>query len=289
MEIDLHCPKCKKLFSTKYSLERHKQTSKTCGAPKSKSSSKESKESKKLEYHCQFCTFKSKLKANVKRHEETCKKAESTLKEKEIAELQNQVKELKTQVKQIGKLNEQVVFLKGKVEGLCEAAKRKSRTKNTTVSETVVPFTRERIDEYVIEHYNVDLFQKGISGLVQLIKTMVILENGKKIYQCSGADTRKKFEMVIETDAGNGMEWKTDPGGSFIFDNLFDSIKEANLIDGYYDCIIKAKYYNSAAKAAATDQVSPIYCAILEKSEDHVKRKAIHREIMKRLAVILKE
>jgi hypothetical protein len=76
--------------------------------------------------------------------------------------------------------------------------------------------------------------------------------------------TRKKFEMVIETDTGDRMEWKTDPGGSFILDNLFDS---------YFDFILQAKYDNPAAKAAVTDQVSFIYYAILEKSEDHVKRK----------------
>jgi DNA repair exonuclease SbcCD ATPase subunit len=212
---ELICDICEKTYSSVYTLERHKRTSKSCCSIDVK------------KFTCEWCNFESTLKYNLLSHQEGCKyQGKHTEKITAVANKYKKVidtvraknKELKEQV---ASLTKQVASLQGKIEVL---EKRPPSTviknkniyinKNNKIQfvmcDKIKPLTDKTIDEAIADgSYTFDHFIRGIPGLIDFIAP-IIKQEEERNYACTDG-ARNKFKRLDED-----RDWVDDKKAEYI-------------------------------------------------------------------------
>lgn len=260
-------------------IHLYQKTSKKCS-----SDSKDDKNAQSTVYNCEFCSYNSPFKYSIDRHIQTCVGYKNNKIETLKHELENLLLESNTKQKElestIEKLKYENVFLKGRIQGICDGTRKtnKLHIENTREYDTIsepVSLTREYIDNN-IHLYTIDLFRQGAIGLVKFFE-LLMTDNKKKgrSYKCRD-QSRKKFSRFTE----NGV-WKDDFKGEFILQNLYDSIKESGVIDNYWNEVLK----NKKTPDEILENIQFVTYGIDDKKGDY--RTKLHKEFIKELIILL--
>jgi metal-responsive CopG/Arc/MetJ family transcriptional regulator len=250
------CKYCEKDFSTKGSLTRHQNTSKSCLIPR---------ENDRKCYTCKFCNLSFTQKPSLNSHLLKCPS-------KKIYELQNTIKSnkgdyqkeilsLKLKNKKLKKIieekDEEIIALKcktskadGKVEvydKVCDKVLDKPTVTNTTTYihpklanlpiTHIHPLTEDYVKKRVANgEYTFDHYRKGEDGIVDFINSITMCENDDGVVERNYVSTdasRDSFHRLVET-----KEWEKDKGGKFI-DVILDTLE--NRVHGYQKRLVNEK------------------------------------------------
>jgi len=216
------CDHCSKQFSSKSSLTNHQKTAKYCLDIQGKNLPST--------YKCKGCGKEFTRKYHFDRHGDKCifyvkyisKRKENVYKQK--------IKKQKRQIKMLQRINKRMDKKlsenKGKIKVLEDGSTRpiNNTTYNnskllTIKTDNISPLTYYNVFENVNEGmYTKEMFDRGISGIVEFISNMIIYENDsgeiERNYACTDT-SRHKFHRLIDTN-----EWKSDNGAHFLTDIL---------------------------------------------------------------------
>ena len=188
----MECNFCKKTFTNKSSLNKHKITTKYC--------LKIQGEISKNTFECYSCkkTFTSKQSLSI--HEKTCEKIklENEIriiisdKDKELIKKNIIIEQLQ---KQGDEYKEQIKELQDKLERLATTAISKPTTNNTKIT-FIAPLdlSHERISNIITTKLNGDHIVDGMAGIAKFVKDEIITsEDGTLLYGCVDA-SRQVFK-----------------------------------------------------------------------------------------------
>jgi hypothetical protein len=214
----MDCRFCKKIFSTKSSLNNHQKTAKYC-------LSLQDKDMQITKFDCEFCDKHFTSNKQLLSHLLNCKNKEKEQelenlrneKEQELENLRNEkdkiIIKLNTQIenfeKQENNYKEQIKELQNKLERTLAKAIEKPTTTNNTVNNKIelhtFPSQRE-IDRKIESQFNDKYLLDGMKGVVQFVYDHIVkLEDGSIAYACF--DTSRQ---IFKYKDGNGNEIK-DP------------------------------------------------------------------------------
>ena len=256
-----YCKSCKKEFSTKGTLTRHQNTTKSC---------LNRKNNPEKSYCCVYCEQHFTQSSNLNRHMQNCsakykienKKYIKAQKEKYLSKIslleetnktiQNELNEYKAKNKKLKILvkerDEQIVDLKVNYESgkkevyreVCTKVLDKSTVTNNTAYihpklvnlpiTNIQPLTEDYVKDKVGNgEYTFDNYLKGENGLVDFIYSITMRENDdgaiERNYVCTDP-SRDSYHRLVET-----KEWQKDKGGKFV-DVILDTL--SNKVDDYH-------------------------------------------------------
>lgn len=230
---DLVCDKCKRSFSSKYTLTRHRATAVYCSGFLS----------------CKYCSFKTKRKDNLNVHIEVCREEYIAQKDKTIENLNDHLTEkdktieslgeqltekdktlnlAKTKIKMLKKEIGELKLSLAEDNGQIKVYKERpgNVTNNQYVNkllqvkcDTIRPFTIETVREDVKDgKYTFDKFIQAEKGLLEFISD-IIAQDDQRSYVCTDS-SRQRFHRLLES-----REWKDDNGATFL-NKVLDELKE---------------------------------------------------------------
>lgn len=267
------CSVCKNSFSTKSALVKHRKTAKYCIQPKEVDEETDIDISVPKLLKCRYCQYKSKVKANLLRHEEKCKcktGEEESVKEELINQMEIKLREQESrllaqddEILELGRLLDEVKRSKeielARLEGALGIGlpkgiigKQKRSPKLQSVEPPPVPFTRKLIDDN-LHLFTFEIFMKFEKGIADFIKTIT---DDCKSYYCSDK-SRRGFKRFDEN-----CKWVADPKGMFV-EEVFASLRENIFpsIDEYYKRVLNIDNYSDKDDVPAFHQRADAICA----------------------------
>ena len=227
----MECNFCKKIFTNKSSLNKHKLTTKYC--------LKIQGEISKNAFKCRSCDNTFTIKQSLSIHEKTCEKIKL---EKEISIiLSDKDKELikkdiliETYKCQIQKQQDQIKELQDKLERLATTAISKPTTTNNNTKITFngsLDLSREHIFNIVKNKLNGDHIVDGMAGIARFVKDEIITDkDGNLLYNCVDA-SRQIFKFK-----NNNGDISKDRKASKLIGAIQPALKEkTNDLYFYYD------------------------------------------------------
>ena len=217
---NIKCEYCKKIFSTKSSLNNHQKTAKYCLILQDNEKKINSFECEycKKKYttkqvfinHVNICKDKKEILLNVQMNEFHCKITE---KDNEIKEKDKLILELKIQntnyQKQEENFKEQIKDLQNKLDKIANKAIDRPTITNNTVNNKIELHTfpsQKEIDRKIESQFNDKYLLDGIKGVAQFVYDHIVkLEDGSIAYACF--DTSRQ---IFKYKDCNGNEIK-DP------------------------------------------------------------------------------
>ena len=212
----MDCRFCKKIFSTKSSLNNHQKTAKYC-------LSLQDKNMQITKFDCEFCDKHFTSNKQLLSHLLNCKNKE---KNQELENIRNQMNQelenlrnekdkiiikLNTQIenfeKQENNYIEQIKELQNKLERTLAKAIEKPTTTNNTVNNKIelhtFPSQRE-IDRKIESQFNDKYLLDGMKGVVQFVYDHIVkLEDGSIAYACF--DTSRQI-FKYKDEKGNEIK-----------------------------------------------------------------------------------
>jgi hypothetical protein len=185
------CEFCKKMLSTKSSLNNHQKTTKYCLKIQKKTG---------IEYQCPGCKKVSTKKEQYDRHTESCKMIDIMVERQKVTDLQRQLTEQKRKYKarkekyesQISEQTERYEAQLAKKDETIERLASQAITRPTTTNNTQnnilsAPFTHTQESTKAIFDANYDetYFLDGPKGLARFVHKLILkTEDGETIYAC---------------------------------------------------------------------------------------------------------
>lgn len=208
MSEENQCDICMKIFSTKYTLDRHLKTSKKCGYI-----NEENEEEEHKKYSCKYCGKKYQYKSGLDIHKGPCYNKSKFLidkYQKKINELEKENKKLKKDIKKHPKIS-------------------------YDFDDKIKPFTKKSLLKKLKEKPFTEYYYKdGLIGVSNYIKDLIVFIDDKgneyPNYILTDA-SRKKFKRYTKDG-----EWVYDNKGEYLIKILMKCMGDiiAKLADEYF-------------------------------------------------------
>jgi hypothetical protein len=227
----MECNFCKKIFTNKSSLNKHKLTTKYC--------LKIQGEISKNPFKCASCDKTFTVKQSLTIHEKTCEKI-NLEKEIRIVVLDKDKELIKKDIiieqlqKQLQKQGEQIKELQDKLERLATTAISKPTTTNNNTKITFnnsLDLSHERIFSIVTSKLNGEHIVDGMAGIARFVKDEIITDkDGSLLYNCVDP-SRQLFKFK-----NNNGDISKDRKASKLIGAIQPALKEkTNDLYFYYD------------------------------------------------------